>query len=52
MDGTVTTQGMDYPDDETGMGHNMIDPPREILDLGTVDVAERDSYGCVIPEGE
>lgn len=51
MDGTVTTQGMNYPDRESGMGHNMIDPPIEILNLDTVDVVERDSYGCAIPEG-
>lgn len=50
MEGRVTTEGMNYPDSEMGRGHNMIDPPAEILGLGFDDIVLNE-VGCDLPEG-
>jgi hypothetical protein len=44
---TVSVQGMLHEDG----GHNMIDPPIEVLDLGFAKVASLD-VGCNLPEGD
>lgn len=50
--GMVSLEGMNYPDTEQGLGHSMIDPPAEILDLGFDEVATKDTAGCIFPEGD
>lgn len=50
-EGLITTRGMNYPDTERGRGHNMIDPPDEILRLGFDDVFLSE-VGCNLPEGD
>lgn len=51
LDGIVTTEGMNWPDTESGMGSSMIDPPAEILDLEFAEVSA-DEVGCDLPEGD
>lgn len=51
MEGVVSTEGMHYPDTEDGIGGSMIDPPKEITDLGFESVEER-TVGCDLPEGD
>jgi len=51
MEGIVTTEGMNYPDTESGLGSSMIDPPEEILDL-EFDEVSADEVGCDLPEGD
>jgi hypothetical protein len=50
-EGRVTTEGMDYPDTMDGRGHNMIDPPLEILQMDFDDIV-LDEVGCDLPEGD
>ena len=51
MEGVVSTEGMHYPDTADGIGGSMIDPPKEITDLGFDSVEER-TVGCDLPEGD
>ena len=51
MEGLVTTEGMNYPDTENGLGGNMIDPPEEIINLGFEQVSATE-VGCDLPEGD
>ena len=50
-DGTVTTEGMSWPDTDRGMGNSMIDPPDEIQDL-EFDEVSGEEVGCDLPEGD
>ena len=50
-EGIVTIEGMNYEDSEAGRGHSMIDPPREILDLGFETIAAN-HVGSAFPEGD
>lgn len=49
--GEVTLEGMNWPDNERGRGHSMIDPPFEIIDLGFEEITNS-SVGCEFPEGD
>ncbi len=49
--GVITTEGMYYPDNVDGMGHSMIMPPREVLDL-QFDEVTSPQVGCELPEGD
>jgi len=49
--GVVTVEGMYHPDTEKGIGGLMIDPPREITDIG-FEYVTRDRVGCDLPEGD
>lgn len=51
MEGVISTEGMHHPDTEDGIGGSMIDPPKEITDLGFESVEER-TVGCDLPEGD
>lgn len=51
LEGIVTTEGMNWPDTEEGLGHSMIDPPKAILDLGFDEVSGTE-VGCQLPEGD
>jgi len=51
MEGVVTTEGMNYPDTESGLGSSMIDPPEDILDL-EFDEVSASEVGCDLPEGD
>jgi len=50
-DGVVTTEGMNYPDTEEGLGGSMIDPPPEVINFGFEEVSG-DEVGCDLPEGD
>ncbi len=50
-EGIITIEGMNYEDSEAGRGHSMIDPPREILELGFETIAAN-NVGSAFPEGD
>lgn len=49
--GEVTLLGMNWPDNEYGSGHSMIDPPWKIVRIGFADIT-RSTVGCEFPEGD
>jgi len=51
LEGIISTEGMNYPDTESGLGYNMIDPPPEILNLG-FEMVSAQQVGCELPEGD
>lgn len=48
----VSLEGMNWPDTIDGIGHSMIDPPKEILDLGLDSNNPPSKVGCIFPEGD
>lgn len=49
--GIVTTRGMYHSDTYGAIGGNMIDPPKEILDIG-FEYVTKSKVGCNLPEGD